>query len=76
MKLIRGALVGAATLALAAAPAVASAGNASKLSLRAATASKNKSDAVPVIPPVLASVLVVGVIVGTVVIARQSPDSP
>lgn len=76
MKLIRGALIGAATLALVASPTVASAGVASQLSLRAATASSGASKQVPHVPYWLAGALVVGVLVGTVVLATESPDSP
>ena len=75
MKLIRGALIGAATLAFAAAPTVASAGVASKLSLRSATKSTGASRAVPTIPYWAAGLLVGGVIIGAVVVSTQKPDS-
>jgi broad specificity polyphosphatase/5'/3'-nucleotidase SurE len=75
MKLIRGALSGAAALVLVVAPTVATAGTASKLSLRASTSAKKSSKAVPHIPTWLAATLVAGVVVGTVVVATQKPDS-
>ena len=77
MKLIRGALTGAAAIALIGAPTLASAGVASKLSLgRASTSTAKKSNAVPHIPYWLAGTLVAGVLVGAVVVGTDSPDSP
>ncbi|RYY28254.1 MAG: hypothetical protein EOP62_03380 [Sphingomonadales bacterium] len=76
MKLIRGAMIGAATFALVAAPTVALAGDASKLSLRATTKSSKSSKQVPVIPSWIAITAVAGIIGGVVVLSTQSPDSP
>lgn len=76
MKLIKGALTGVATLALVAAPTLASAGTASKLSLRATTKSAKSSKAVPTIPSWLAVTLVGGVIAGAAIVATQSPEKP
>ena len=76
MKLIRGALCGAAALVLTVSPTVATAG-ASKLSLgRAATSTAKNSKAVPTIPHWLAATLVAGVLVGAAVVATDSPDTP
>lgn len=77
MKLVRSALIGAATLSLVVSSTIAAASNASSLSLsRAATAGKRGSNAVPVIPTWLAVGLVVGVVAGAAVLATtEEPDS-
>jgi len=75
MRILGRAAATAAILSLATAPALAAPGQpASKLSLRAATASKHKSDLAGA--PIIAIIGVVAIVAGGVIIATQDDDSP
>ncbi|ATY34151.1 hypothetical protein [Sphingomonas psychrotolerans] len=65
-----------AALSLAATPAIAAQGSASKLSLRASTASEKESDLAGA--PIIAILGVAAIVAGGVIIATQDddPDSP
>lgn len=77
MRILARAATGVALLSLAAVPALAvPATPASKLSLRAATQSKDKSDLAGA--PIIALIGVVAIVAGGVIIATEddNPDSP
>jgi hypothetical protein len=68
------AAAGLAALSLAAAPALAAQSPASKLSLRAATKSKDASDLAGI--PVIALIGVAAIVAGAVIIANNDDDDP
>lgn len=77
MRILARAATAAALMSLAAAPALAAPGTpASKLSLRATTVSKHKSDIAGA--PIIAVIGIVAIVAGGVIIATQDddPDSP
>ncbi|MDG2534826.1 hypothetical protein P6144_14295 [Sphingomonas sp. HITSZ_GF] len=76
MRILGRAAAAAALVSLAAAPAFAAPGSASKLSLRAVTDSEHDSDIAGA--PIIAIIGVVAIVAGGVIIATQDddPDSP
>ena len=75
MRILGPAAATVALMSLAAAPAFAApSASASKLSMRAATASKHKSDITS--PPIIAIIGIVAIVAGGVIIATQDDDTP
>jgi len=75
MRILGRAATAVALVSLAAAPALAaSETSASKLSLRASTASKSKSDIAGA--PIIAVIGILGIVAGGVIIATQDDDTP
>lgn len=75
MRILGRAATAVALVSLAVAPALAASGtSASKLSLRASTASKGKSDIAGA--PIIAVIGILGIVAGGVIIATQDDDTP